>query len=213
MACATMRAFAKVKSSAMMSRQPSVPNLIEDMKNQYKRSGGERNSRIGWKSKWIQQKADLDRPLQKILELLRLQEFNEFGDVLGAVAGDDEERVGGFDDDEVVDTDGGDEFRGAVEEIAGRVERVAGRVAAWRVRGWRNPQRYFLVWDRWRGVFSRMRACRWLRRVFRVRRAFAEDDASDFRGTWRRARKTCPRSSGSCRSRRIPGLRGGRAFP
>src|SRR5882724_3384242 len=126
MACATMRAFAKVKSSAMMSRQPSVPNLIEDMKNQYKRSGGERNSRIGWKSKWIQQKADLDRPLQKILELLRLQEFNEFGDVLGAVAGDDEERVGGFDDDEVVDTDGGDEFRGAVEEIAGRVERVAG---------------------------------------------------------------------------------------
>src|SRR5260370_37128229 len=28
LACATIRAFAKVKSSAMMPRQPSVPNLI-----------------------------------------------------------------------------------------------------------------------------------------------------------------------------------------
>src|SRR4029077_15435588 len=46
--CATVRAFANVKSSAIMPRQPAGPNLIEEMKGQYKRSGGrEEKGRIG----------------------------------------------------------------------------------------------------------------------------------------------------------------------
>jgi len=36
-----------------------------------------------------------------------------------------EKRVGGFDDDKIVNADGGDEFGRAVEEIAGSVECVA----------------------------------------------------------------------------------------
>ena len=51
--------------------------------------------------------------------------FDDFGDVLGAVAGADEKCVRGFDDDEVFDADRGDEFARAVEEIAGRVEPVS----------------------------------------------------------------------------------------
>ena len=44
--------------------------------------------------------------------------LDEFGDVLGAIAGADEDGVGRFDDDEVFDADGRDEFRGTPEEIS-----------------------------------------------------------------------------------------------
>src|SRR5579859_2118531 len=63
--------------------------------------------------------------LEQVFALLRFEVFDDFGDVLSAVAGNDEERVGGFDDNEIIDADGGDEFRRAVEQIAGGVERVA----------------------------------------------------------------------------------------
>ena len=52
------------------------------------------------------------------------ESFDDFGDVLGAVAGADEESVGGFDDDEAGDADGDDIFIGAPEEIAFGIERV-----------------------------------------------------------------------------------------
>src|SRR5262249_41799533 len=42
----------------------------------------------------------------------------------GAIAGADKERVIRFDDDEVIDANGGDEFRGAVEKIARSIERL-----------------------------------------------------------------------------------------
>ena len=70
--------------------------------------------------------ADLeDRPLQEIFAFLVFKNLREFGDVLGAVAGDDEEGVWSFDDDEAFDAYCGDEFAGAVKEIAGSVESVA----------------------------------------------------------------------------------------
>src|SRR5215468_5437212 len=48
--------------------------------------------------------------------------FDDFGDVLGAVAGTDEKGVGSLDDDEVFDADSGDEFARAPKKIAGSVE-------------------------------------------------------------------------------------------
>src|SRR5215470_17131233 len=60
--------------------------------------------------------------LEQAFELAVFEGLNDFGDVLGAFAGTHEERVGRFDDDEIFDTDGSDEFAGAPEKIAGGVE-------------------------------------------------------------------------------------------
>jgi len=52
--------------------------------------------------------------------------FYDFGDVLGAVTGADQQGVGCFDHDEAGNADCSDVFAGAPEEIAFGIERVAG---------------------------------------------------------------------------------------
>ena len=62
-----------------------------------------------------------------------LEVLDDASDVLGAVAGTEEQGVVGFDEDEVVDTDGSDEFRGAPEIVAFGIEgedRAGGNVGA-----------------------------------------------------------------------------------
>jgi hypothetical protein len=49
------------------------------------------------------------------------EEFDGLGDVLGVVAGAEEDGVAGFDEDEVADADGSDEFFGSPEKIAGGI--------------------------------------------------------------------------------------------
>src|SRR5580658_3886715 len=90
MALATMRALAKVKSSAMMPRQPSVPNLIAVM------SGGEKYTRSGIGAKQPDWPA-----LEKILAPPLFEPFHYVAHLLGAVTGTDKESVGGFDNDEI----------------------------------------------------------------------------------------------------------------
>src|ERR1700722_7645071 len=126
MALATLRAFAKVKSSAMMARQPSVPNLIcagalgaTDCiccavvipPRSIREGGGAK--RAAWAR------------LQEVFEAALFEPFYDFGDVLRAVAGADQEGIGSFDDDEVAYTDGGDEFRGTPDKISFGFEHVA----------------------------------------------------------------------------------------
>src|SRR6266849_10206381 len=109
-ACATVRAFAKVKSSAMTPRQPSVPNRIEVIAGEYTRCELFAKSRIGL--------------LEEVFPALLLEPLHEFGDVLGAVARADEQRVGSLDDDQVAHANRGHEFRRAPQIIAFRIERV-----------------------------------------------------------------------------------------
>lgn len=50
-----------------------------------------------------------------------LEEFDEFADVLGLIAVEDEEGVGSVDDDEVLDAEQGDEFTGGIDVAAGGI--------------------------------------------------------------------------------------------
>src|SRR5580692_5848580 len=114
-----MRAFAKVKSSAIMSRQPSVPNLIAVIRDRGKYTRSDISAK---QPHWTETAGN---PLQQFGELSLFERLYDFGDVLRAVAGDDQKRVGSFYDNEVADADGGDEFRRAVEKIAGGIESQA----------------------------------------------------------------------------------------
>src|SRR5438046_10266131 len=82
MACATVRAFAKVKSSAMTPRQPSVPNLIEDMGagKSIRDAKHSQNSRIGL--------------LEEVFPALRFEPFHDFSHILGTVAWTNQQRIG-----------------------------------------------------------------------------------------------------------------------
>src|SRR6267143_6435063 len=113
MACATMRAFANVKSSAITPRQPSVPNLIAviSRRGNYTRSDSFPNSRIGL--------------LEEIPPALFFKPFHDFADVLGAITWADEQRVECIHDDQVVHTDYSSIFSGAGDQIAPGIERVA----------------------------------------------------------------------------------------
>src|SRR5216684_5172541 len=113
MACATTRAFAKVKSSAMMPRQPSVPNLISVIRcwGKYTRSNRSANGRIGL--------------LEEVFPPLLFEPFHDFADVLGAIARADEKGIGGFNHNEVTHANRGHKFRRAPQKIAFGVERVS----------------------------------------------------------------------------------------
>src|SRR5277367_7124919 len=54
-------------------------------------------------------------------EFLLLEPFHDFGYVLGAAAGAEEDGVVGFDQDHIVDAEGGDEFFRGPEKISGGV--------------------------------------------------------------------------------------------
>src|SRR2546429_9367948 len=110
MAFATTRAFAKVKSSAMTPRQPSVPNRIEVIVGEYTRCELLANNRIGL--------------LEEIFLSLVFQPFHDFSDVLCTVARADKQRVGRLDDDQVAHTNRRHEFRWAPQKIAFRVKHV-----------------------------------------------------------------------------------------
>lgn len=57
------------------------------------------------------------------MKLTILEPGDDFGDVLGAVAGAEENGVVGFDEDEIVDADGSDKFLCAPKIISARIER------------------------------------------------------------------------------------------
>src|ERR1700676_2779540 len=124
MALATVRAFAKVKSSAMMARQPSVPNLI----------CGALRLGIGCRCGVIllgsiRESLNAKRAalacLQQVLAAALLEPFNDFADVLRAMAGADQQGVWSFDHDKIAYADSGDEFRWAPNKIAFGFEHVA----------------------------------------------------------------------------------------
>ena len=98
MACATVRAFAKVKSSAMTPRQPSVPNLIEDMSagKSIRDAKHSQNSRIGL--------------LEEVFPALRFEPFHDFSHILGTVAWTNQQRIGSLNHDKITDADRGHEF-------------------------------------------------------------------------------------------------------
>src|SRR2546425_7620441 len=105
-ACATRRTLPNVKSSAMMPRQPSVPNLI--------------CWAIGLKV------TGLPSPLERVDHLAY---------VLRAIAPADQQRVFGVDDDQVLEPDRRDEAAvadhqaaGGIDEHGFSVDRVAARV-------------------------------------------------------------------------------------
>src|SRR6516162_3155365 len=118
MASATMRAFRTVKSSPIMPRQPSVPNLILSMHCEYTRSAEA--------AKELHLHANCDalrKRLQEPRQLAAFERFNDLPDILGALAGTDQERVCGFHHHQITDSDGGDKLVRAPQEIPLRVER------------------------------------------------------------------------------------------
>src|SRR6202790_2141811 len=114
MACATMRAFANVKSSAMMARQPSVPKRIELICIEYTRYDISAH-RPDWLS------------LQQILALLVFEPSHDSANILGALAGADQQGVGSLYHDEIAKADGRDEFRGGGQKGSLGVEGIPGR--------------------------------------------------------------------------------------
>src|ERR1700674_1245155 len=98
MACATMRALANVKSSAMMPRQPSVPKRIELIWIEYTRYDISAHG-----PDWLS--------LEQILALLIFEPFHDSADVLGALAGTNQQGVGRLYHDEIANADCRDEFR------------------------------------------------------------------------------------------------------
>src|SRR6266478_1942257 len=113
MLCATIRAFANVKSSAITARQPSVPNLIAVMiiAKSIRERDYSPNSRIGL--------------LEEVLPALLFKPFHDLADVLRAVARADEQRIGCIHDDQVVHPDQRGEFSRARDQIAAGVEDIA----------------------------------------------------------------------------------------
>src|ERR1700730_2462761 len=107
MALATVRAFAKVKSSAMMTRQPSVPNLICGA-----RFWAADCSRTVILPKSIREGRVAPRAalacLQQVLSAALFEPFHDFANVLRAMARADQQGVRSFDHDEVAYADGGD---------------------------------------------------------------------------------------------------------
>src|ERR1700730_11576631 len=115
MLCATIRAFANVKSSAITPRQPSVPNLIEVMftAKSIRERDCSPNSRIGL--------------LEEVLPTLLCEPFHDFADVLRAVARADQQRIRSIHDDQVVHANQRRDFSRARDEIAARVQGVTRR--------------------------------------------------------------------------------------
>src|ERR1700719_272090 len=125
MAFATMRAFAKVKSSAMMARQPSVPNLI--------------CTGLSWATgcscctiippRSIREGPGAPRAalacLQQVLAATLFEPFHDLADLLRAMARAYQQCVRSFDHDEIADADSGNEFCGAPNKIAFGFEHVA----------------------------------------------------------------------------------------
>src|SRR5438132_12952440 len=103
MACATMRAFAKVKSSAITPRQPSVPNLTEDMcaGKSIREAIDSKNSRIGL--------------LEQLLPALRFEPVHALSYILGAAPGAGQQRIRGFNHHQITAADGRQELRRAPE--------------------------------------------------------------------------------------------------
>src|SRR6266852_9904640 len=64
--------------------------------------------------------------LEQVLFLAGFEGLNEFCDVLCAVAGAEEQRVGCFDDDQIADADGRDKFSGAPDKISFGIESLRG---------------------------------------------------------------------------------------
>src|ERR1019366_1411088 len=106
MALPTRRTLSKVKSSAMMPRHPSVPNLICAAIN------------LPW-SKFAIYKAGLDQPL----ELLFVEVLDHFAHVLRMFARGDQQRIVGFDDDQVLHPHDCDELPLGVNEVPLRIQR------------------------------------------------------------------------------------------
>src|ERR1700722_14993008 len=99
MACAAMRTFAKVKSSAITPRQPSVPNRMA-----------------------ISGELDLEG-LDKAAQSVLLKPFYDFPDVLRTVARTQQQGVFGFDQNQVAHSDRGDEFVPAPEIVPLGIQR------------------------------------------------------------------------------------------
>src|SRR5208283_3526478 len=79
--------------------------------------------------RYIRQTAGLAciRVLQKIPAPLFFQPFHDFADILGAIAGDDEQGVRCFDDNEVADANDRGEFSGNRDEVSVSVNRISWR--------------------------------------------------------------------------------------
>src|ERR1700732_4721603 len=137
MACATMRAFAKVKSSAITPRQPSVPKRMEVIEVKYTRRDPAGN-RPDETKKQIPRYAREDQEpahcwgatrrsrLQQIFALLFFEFFNNFADILGAFPGADQQGVRSVDDYEVTNADGRDVFRRAPQKVSLGVDDLTG---------------------------------------------------------------------------------------
>src|ERR1700726_3695154 len=134
MACATMRAFAKVKSSAITPRQPSVPKRMEVIEVKYTRRDTVGNRPDETKKQILAALGNDQKPadccgasrLQQIFALLLFELFNNFADILGAFPGADQQGVRSLDDHEVANANGRDVFRRAPQKVSLGVDGLTG---------------------------------------------------------------------------------------
>src|SRR5712692_511222 len=125
MACATLRTFSNVKSSAMTPRQPSVPNLMPVTFSILVGAVGCRHTCHGGTTRRYN--------LEQIAMLFPLEPFYDPAHFLGAITPAEEQGVRRLDNDEVVHADGRNEFLRAVDIVARRVqceERSGGDIPA-----------------------------------------------------------------------------------
>src|ERR1700761_5763180 len=131
MALATMRAFAKVKSSAMIARQPSVPNLmgVISFTEAVGSVAGDCVGGVILRKVYAKEQSRKEPhwlALKQVFSAILLEPFHDFADVLGAMARANQQGVRRFDHHQVADSDGGDEFRRAPDEVSFRFEQVSG---------------------------------------------------------------------------------------
>src|ERR1700723_3387354 len=130
MARTTVRTLSKVKSSPMMARQPSVPNVILLTEEKYKRRAWWREA-VMWERRLCGERQiggsircswRVKRGLKQGFLFFLFEPFDDLGDVLGATARAEEDGVVGFDQNQIADAEGGDEFLRGPEKIPGGIK-------------------------------------------------------------------------------------------
>src|SRR5215475_1008982 len=119
---ATRRRLAKVKSSAMTARQPSVPNLIWPARSGGSETGPERLV-ISSHCPRPNKVAPLGRGISdQFGQILLVQILHDFAYILRILPGGDQQSVFGLDHHNVVDPDYGDKFSRSVHVIPAGIQ-------------------------------------------------------------------------------------------
>src|SRR5438477_1322367 len=122
-ASATMRAFANVKSSAIMPRHPSVPNVIGVISRSIRE--GRKQKRAALARPTLQIFRPLQPQLQKLLNLLFFQPFHNFTYLLRSLSRANQQRFRCLPDHQIIHPDARHKSTWTVDIVAVRLNIMA----------------------------------------------------------------------------------------